>query len=160
ARADVALTSYAVLVRDEDWIARQDFDLLVLDEAQALKNTRSLTHRAARAVPARRRLCLTGTPLENDLGELWALFDLLVPGLLGDADWFRHRFAHPIERLGDNDRLASLREQVAPYILRRIKEEVARDLPAKSEIVRPIELRGAQRDLYESIRIAAHADVR
>jgi SNF2 family DNA or RNA helicase len=111
-------------------------------------------------VQAHHRLCLSGTPVENNLGELWALCEFLNPGLLGDADWFRHRFANPIERDHDRERLRALRDQVAPYILRRTKEEVARDLPPKTEIVRPVELRGAQRDLYESLRVAAHAQVR
>src|SRR6185503_11872559 len=79
---------------------------------------------------------------------------------LGDADWFRHRFAAPIERGGNRERLRALREQVAPFILRRTKEEVARDLPPKTIVVRPIEISGAQRDLYESLRVAAHSEVR
>jgi SNF2 family DNA or RNA helicase len=83
-----------------------------------------------------------------------------MPGLLGDADWFRHRYVIPIERNGNAERLKALREQVAPFILRRTKEEVAKDLPPKTEIVRPVELRGSQRDLYESLRVAAHAEVR
>src|SRR4029079_6043401 len=116
--------------------------------------------RAAARINAGHRLCLSGTPVENHLGELWALFDFLNPGLLGDADWFRHRFSVPIEREQNFERLRALREQVAPYVLRRTKEEVARDLPPKTEIVRPVELGGAQRDLYESLRVAAHAEVR
>jgi superfamily II DNA or RNA helicase len=159
-RADVVLTTYALLVRDGERLAARSFSLLVLDEAQAIKNARSQAHRAALAIPARRRLCMTGTPIENTLGELWALFELLMPGLLGDADWFRHRYQHPIEREGNGERLAALRAQVAPFILRRTKEEVARELPPKTEIVRPVELHGPQRDLYESLRVAAHAEVR
>src|SRR4029079_12623323 len=116
--------------------------------------------RAAARINAGHRLCLSGTPVENHLGELWALFDFLNPGLLGDADWFRHRFSVPIEREQNFERLRALREQVAPYVLRRTKEEVARDLPPKTEIVRPVELGGAQRDLYESLRVAGHAEVR
>jgi superfamily II DNA or RNA helicase len=159
-RSDVVLTTYAVLVRDEALLAARTFSLLILDEAQAVKNARSQVHRAADKLRARHRLCLSGTPVENSLTELWALFDLVIPGLLGDGDWFRHRYAHPIEREGNAERLAGLRAQVAPYILRRTKEEVARDLPPKTEIVRPVELRGRQRDLYESLRVAAHAEVR
>lgn len=159
-RADVVVTTYPLLVRDEETLAAREFSVLMLDEAQALKNPRSQAHRAALAVRARRRFCLTGTPVENNLDELWSLFELLVPGLLGDADWFRHRYRHPIEREGNLERLRALREQVAPFVLRRTKEEVARDLPPKTELVRPVELRGAQRDLYESLRVAAHADVR
>ena len=159
-RCDVALTTYALLVRDEALLQSRRFSALILDEAQAIKNPRSQAHRAAARIDADHRLCLSGTPVENHLGELWALFDFLNPGMLGDADWFRHRFAVPIERDQNRERLGALRGQVAPYILRRTKEEVARDLPPKTEIVRPVELGGAQRDLYESLRVAAHAEVR
>jgi SNF2 family DNA or RNA helicase len=158
--ADVALTTYTVLIRDEKQLEGRAFPMLVLDEAQAIKNPRSRMHKAAASVQARQRICLTGTPLENNLGELWALFDLLVPGLLGEQEVFRRHYALPIEREGSRDRLQSLRAQVAPYLLRRMKEDVAPELPPKTEIVRPVELRGPQRDLYESLRIAAHADVR
>ncbi len=159
-RCDVALTTYPLLVRDEALLASRRFSTLILDEAQAIKNPSSQAHRAACRVNATHRLCLSGTPVENHLGELWALFDFLNPGMLGDADWFRHRFAAPIERGANRERLRALREQVAPYILRRNKEAVARDLPPKTEIVRPVELGGAQRDLYESLRVAGHAEVR
>ncbi len=159
-RCEVALTSYPLLVRDEKLLESRRFSSLILDEAQTIKNPRSQAHRAAARINADHRLCLSGTPVENHLGELWALFDFLNPGLLGDADWFRHRFAVPIERGRSSERLRALREQVGPYILRRTKEEVARDLPPKTEIVRPIELGGAQRDLYESLRMAGHAEVR
>jgi superfamily II DNA or RNA helicase len=159
-RCDVALTTYSLLVRDEALLASRRFSTLILDEAQAIKNPRSQAHRAAARINAGHRLCLSGTPVENHLGELWALFDFLNPGLLGDADWFRHRFAVPIEREQNVERLRALREQVAPYVLRRTKEEVARELPPKTEIVRPVELGGAQRDLYESLRVAAHGEVR
>jgi SNF2 family DNA or RNA helicase len=159
-RCDVALTTYPLLVRDEALLASRRFSALILDEAQAIKNPRSQAHRAAARINAAHRLCLSGTPVENHLGELWSMFDFLNPGMLGDADWFRHRFAAPIERGGNGERLRALREQVAPYILRRTKEEVARDLPPKTEIVRPVELGGTQRDLYESLRVAGHAEVR
>jgi superfamily II DNA or RNA helicase len=159
-KCDVALTTYSLLARDEALLASRRFSMLILDEAQAIKNPRSQAHKAAARINAGHRLCLSGTPVENHLGELWALFDFLNPGLLGDADWFRHRFAVPIEREQNVERLRALREQVAPYVLRRTKEEVARDLPPKTEIVRPVELGGAQRDLYESLRVAGHAEVR
>ena len=157
---DVVVTTYSVLVRDEALLAKRPFSFLILDEAQAVKNPRSLAHKAALALNARHRLALSGTPVENSLCELWSIFEVLTPGLLGDADWFRHRFVNPIEREGNQERLSSLRAQVAPFILRRTKEEVARDLPPKTELVRPVELRGAQRDLYESLRVAVHAEVR
>jgi SNF2 family DNA or RNA helicase len=98
--------------------------------------------------------------VENHLGELWALFDFLDPGLLGDELSFRRWYRQPIEEQKDEERLLALRDQVGPYVLRRKKRDVAKELPPKTELVRPVELSGKQRDLYESIRVAAHADVR
>ena len=159
-RTDVVITTYPVVVRDQDFFATTAFSTLILDEAQAIKNARSQAHQAVKGVQTRHRLCLTGTPIENSLDELWAQFDFLMPGLLGNADWFRQRFSQPIEREGSKLRLEELRKQVSPFLLRRTKEEVATELPPKTEIVRPFELRGMQRDLYESIRLAAHSQVR
>ena len=158
--ADVVITTYPLLSIDEERFGQQRFHLLVLDEAQAIKNARSQAHRAIRSITATHRLCLTGTPVENNLGELWSLFDFLSPGLLGDELAFRRFYRQPIEQGGDEDRLAALRDQVAPYILRRMKRTVATELPPKTELAVPVELRGPQRELYEHIRIAAHADVR
>jgi superfamily II DNA or RNA helicase len=160
ATSDVVITTYPLLVNDEERLAKEQFHLLVLDEAQAIKNARSLAHRAIRSINAVHRVCLTGTPVENHLGELWSLFDFLSPGLLGDELAFRRWYRQPIEQRGDEERLAALREQVAPYILRRMKRDVAKELPAKTEISLPVELSGKQRELYEHIRVAAHADVR
>jgi superfamily II DNA or RNA helicase len=157
---DVGLITYGTLLRDEEVAGRIEFHLLILDEAQAIKNTRSLVRRVLANLNTRHRLCLTGTPIENHLGELWSLMDFLNPGLLGDENAFRERYAFPIEREGNAERLAELRVRVAPYLLRRTKEEVAQDLPSKTEIVHPIDLQGSQRDLYESLRVAAHAEVR
>ena len=158
--ADVVITTYPLVAIDEERFAQQRFHLLVLDEAQAIKNARSQAHRAIRSIAATHRLCLTGTPVENHLGELWSLFDFLAPGLLGDELAFRRWYRQPIEQRGDDERLAALREQVAPYILRRMKREVAKELPPKTELAVPVELCGQQRELYEHIRVAAHADVR
>ncbi len=157
---DVVLTTYPVLVRDAEELANTPYHLLVLDEAQAIKNPRSRANRAAAELEARHRLCLTGTPVENNLDELWALFDFLSPGLLGTGDEFRMRFRHPIERDGNEQQLALLRQRVAPFVLRRTKDQVAKELPPKTELVRPVEIHGAERELYESIRVAAHAEVR
>jgi superfamily II DNA or RNA helicase len=157
---DIVITTYPLLVRDEDLLAGHTFHILILDEAQAIKNTRSQVHRAIKAVPARHRLCLTGTPIENNLGELWALFDLLNPGLLGDELAFVRWYRKPIEQLRDEERLMALKDLVAPYIMRRVKRDVAKELPPKTELFHRVELSGKQRDLYEHIRVAAHADVR
>jgi SNF2 family DNA or RNA helicase len=158
---NVVVTSYPVLVRDLPLLSSRPYHYLVLDEAQAIKNPASLSARATKTLTARHRLCISGTPIENNLDELWSLFDFLMPGLLGRKADFQRRFRHPIERGGgDPLRLAALRERVSPFILRRMKEQVARELPPKTELWRAVELDGEQRDLYESIRLAAHADVR
>jgi superfamily II DNA or RNA helicase len=160
ADADVLITSYPIAVRDEERFAKHRYHVVVLDEAQTIKNPRSQAHRVVRGFAAEQRLCLTGTPIENHLGELWSLVDFLNPDLLGGEQWFKSWYQHPIERQGDEDRLAALRDQLAPYILRRLKSEVARELPPKTELLRPVELSGKQRELYESIRVSAHAHVR
>ncbi len=160
AGADVVITTYPLLVRDIDAFENQAFYLVILDEAQAVKNPRSLAARAVRQLSAKHRMCLSGTPVENNLEELWSLFDFLMPGFLGDAEKFRSYFRIPIERSGNQQRLEALRDAVTPFILRRMKESVAKDLPPKTEIVRPVELGDEQRELYESIRVAAHGDVR
>jgi len=160
AGADVVVTSYPILVRDEDRFSSSDFHIVVLDEAQTIKNLKSRAHAAARTVHAEHRLCLSGTPVENHLGELWALVDFVCPGLLGDELHFGRFWRVPIEKGRNDERLLALRELVGPYILRRNKRDVAKELPPKTEVQRPVELRGPQRELYESIRVAAHAEVR
>jgi SNF2 family DNA or RNA helicase len=158
--ADVVITSYPILCRDEERFGEHEFHIVILDEAQTIKNNRSRAHASARTINAEHRLCLSGTPVENHLGELWALLDFVNPGLLGDELHFGRFYRVPIEKGKNEDRLMALREIVAPYILRRNKRDVAKELPPKTEVMRPIELRGGQRELYESIRVAAHAEVR
>ncbi len=157
---DVVVTTYPVIVRDLERFVVHDYHLLILDEAQAIKNARSLAAEAVGSIRSEHRLCITGTPVENNLGELWSLFNFLMPGFLGNRSQFRSRYQTPIEREGNEVRLQQLRARVAPYILRRMKNTVAKDLPPKTELVRPVELEGLQRDLYESIRLAAHSQVR
>jgi superfamily II DNA or RNA helicase len=160
AGADVIITSYPILCRDEELVTKTAYHVVILDEAQTIKNMRSRAHASARAIDAEHRLCLSGTPVENHLGELWALLDFVNPGLLGDELHFGRFYRVPIEKGRNEERLMALRELVAPYILRRLKRDVAKELPPKTEVMRPIELRGPQRELYESIRVAAHAEVR
>lgn len=157
---DVLLTTYPLLPRDIERWKECSFHYLILDEAQTIKNPRSQVNRAAAQLASRYRLCLTGTPIENSLSELWTLFDFLMPGFLGSAASFRQTYEQPILRDGSAGRLEQLRARVAPFILRRMKSTVAKDLPPKTEMVRSVELTGAQRDLYESIRVSAHAKVR
>jgi superfamily II DNA or RNA helicase len=158
--ADVIITTYPALVRDAAHWEGRALHLALLDEAQAIKNPRSLAHEAVMGLQAQHRVCLSGTPVENSLSELWSLFEFVNPGLLGEAEWFAQRYTRPIEREGRHERLAQLRDHVAPFILRRMKEEVATELPPKTEIVRPVELKGPQRDLYEGLRLAGHTEVR
>ncbi len=157
---DLVLTTYALLPRDLRHLAAQHWSLLILDEAQNIKNPRSRAAQAARQLQAGQRLCLTGTPLENHLGELWALFDFLMPGWLGDARSFTRTYRTPIEKQGNLQRLAHLSARVRPFLLRRSKEQVARELPAKTEIVQRIELTEVQRDRYETLRLAMDRKVR
>jgi superfamily II DNA or RNA helicase len=157
---NVIITSYALLVREPERFQRQPFHYLILDEAQAIKNPRAAAREVACKLDAQHRLCLSGTPVENHLGDLWSLFDFLMPGLLGNASEFQNGYRVPIEQDRNEEQLSALRRTVAPFILRRTKDEVATDLPPKSLLVRPVQLRGDQRQLYEAIRVAAHADVR
>ena len=157
---DVVLTTYPLLWRDADELMQHSYHLLILDEAQTVKNAQSQSAEAVRKIDARHRLCLTGTPLENHLGELWSQFDFLLPGFLGTGRQFAKHWRTPIEKLGDTRRRDLLARRIRPFILRRKKEDVARELPPKTIIVRSVELEGSQRDLYETVRAAMDAKVR
>ncbi|UCV11371.1 DEAD/DEAH box helicase [Dechloromonas denitrificans] len=160
ANSEVILTTYPLLWRDADELMQHSYHLLILDEAQTVKNAQSQSAEAVRKIDARHRLCLTGTPLENHLGELWSQFDFLLPGFLGTAKQFTRHWRTPIERQGDTQRRDLLARRIRPFILRRKKEDVAQELPPKTIIVRSVELEGAQRDLYETVRAAMDAKVR
>jgi superfamily II DNA or RNA helicase len=157
---DLVLTSYPLLARDRKLLQTHAFHLLVLDEAQHIKNPKAQASKVVRSLRVRHRLCLTGTPLENHLGELWSLFDFLLPGLLGSDKQFRQTLRNPIEKQGDQAATERLALRLRPFMLRRTKQEVATELPPKTEILRSVGLEGDQRDLYESIRLAMHAKVR
>jgi len=158
--ADLVLTTYALLPRDADHLLPIAWHIAVLDEAQAIKNANAKTTGLVCLLDARHRLCLTGTPVENHLGELWSQFAFLMPGLLGDARRFARVFRTPIEKKQDGERRTVLSGRVKPFLLRRTKALVAADLPPKTEMVRPLELCGQQRDLYETVRLAMHEKVR
>ena len=158
--AQVVVTSYGLLAHDIDVLAPLDFSVLVLDEAQWIKNPRTHAARAARRLGATHRLAVTGTPLENHLGELWAHFDAVMPGYLGDQRTFNQTFRVPIERQGDHRRSDILRQRIAPFLLRRRKAEVAPELPSKTETVLRVAMDEPQRQLYESLRLAMHDRVR
>ena len=157
---DLVLTTYPLLWRDMDALAAQHFHLVILDEAQMVKNAGSSSARALRRLQTRHSLCLTGTPMENHLGELWAQFDWLMPGFLGDARHFAARWRKPIEENGETLRATLLAQRVRPFILRRRKQDVASELPPRTEIIKRVQLQGQQRELYESVRVAADVQVR
>lgn len=157
---DLVLTTYPLLWRDLDALRAREWHLLILDEAQTVKNASSRAALAARRLQARHRLAVTGTPIENHLGELWTHFDLLMPGFLGDARGFARRWRKPIEENGETVRAALLAARVRPFILRRRKDDVATELPPKTTVVRRVALVGQQRALYESVRVAADKQVR
>jgi hypothetical protein len=158
--SDLVVTSYALLPRDQEILARHSFHLLILDEAQYIKNPRTKAAEILRSLRADHRLCMTGTPMENHLGELWSLMHFLSPGYLGSEKQFRRIYRDPIEKAGDADRRSALARRIRPFILRRRKEDVAAELPPKTEILRNVELDGDQRDLYETLRLAMHEKVR
>jgi superfamily II DNA or RNA helicase len=152
----VIITAYPLLLIDSEiWMAR-DFGLVILDEAQMIKNPASKVSQMARTLRADSRLCLSGTPVENHLGELWSLFDFLQPGLLGDERHFQRLYRTPIEKNGDRARATSLSARLAPFLLRRTKDAVAKELPPKVEIIEPITLDEKQRDFYDGVRLAMH----
>ncbi len=157
---DLVVTSYQLLARDQEFLIKQHYHMVILDEAQMVKNPNTQYAQAARKLTTRHRLGLTGTPMENHLGELWAIFDFLMPGFLGNNRQFRQLFRDPIEKGNDSGRRKALAQRIAPLILRRRKSEVALELPPKNEMVQEIELTGAQRDLYESIRVTMESHVR
>jgi len=157
---DLLLTTYPLLSRDAAQLGELEFHSVILDEAQHIKNPRAKAAQVVRALHTRHRLCLTGTPLENHLGELWALFDFLMPGFLGDPETFRRVYRTPIENLRNLAREAALAQRVAPFMLRRTKQAVATELPPKTEIIERIAFDSTQAELYESVRVAVDRQVR
>jgi superfamily II DNA or RNA helicase len=156
--SDVTLTSYALLRLDLSALRERTWSYAVLDEAQAIKNPSSQTARAACALRSVHRLALTGTPVENRLEELWSLFRFLMPGLLGSQAAFKERFVRPIE-IGDSRARSLLRARVRPYVLRRLKQQVASELPPLTEVVVRCTMSAAQRKVYDAVRLAAREDV-
>ena len=156
----VVITTYTLLARDVDEMRALPWHVVVLDEAQAIKSPAAKATRAVGLLDSRHRLCLSGTPIENNLDELWSQFAFLMPGLLGDRQGFTKRFRTPIEKRRDDTRRMQLVRRIRPFILRRTKSEVATELPPKHTILRRITLAPDQRELYEAIRAALHERVR
>jgi superfamily II DNA or RNA helicase len=156
--AAVTLTSYAILRLDSDRLAAQRWRTLILDEAQAIKNPDSQAARAACALDAELRIALSGTPLENRLDELWSLAHFTNRGLLGGRRDFDDRFARPIAD-GDREATARLREKLRPFLLRRLKREVAPELPPRTDAILRVSLDERERAVYDAVRAATRADV-
>ena len=147
------------MLRDIDLLRGYRFNYAILDESQAIKNPLAKSAKAARLLQADHRLALTGTPVENNTLELWSQFAFLNPGLLGSLDFFRHEFALPIESRGDEAAAATLRKLVYPFILRRTKEQVAPELPARTERIIYADMDSAQKKLYARTRDRYRAEL-
>jgi superfamily II DNA or RNA helicase len=157
---DVVLTTYPLIARDQGVLLEQHWHMAILDEAQIIKNPNAATTRLIRDLKSSHRFCLTGTPMENHLGELWSLMSFVNPGYLGDKTNFARRWRNPIEKHADTERSQTLARRVKPFMMRRTKQEVAGELPPKTEIMESIVIEGPQRDVYDSIRLSMHKKVR
>ena len=156
--ADVTITTYAIARLDVDALEKVGWSAVVLDEAQAIKNPDSQAARAAYRLKAPFRLALSGTPVENRLDELWSLFHFASPGLLGGRSDFRDRYERPIAE-GEAGAAAQLREVIRPFLLRRLKREVARDLPPRTDVVLTVELDEQERAVYDAVRAATQKEL-
>ena len=156
--ADIVLTSYPILRNDIDTLGGVEWDTVILDESQTIKNPDSQVARAAYRLLGAWKLCLSGTPVENRLEELWSQMHFTNPGMLGGLADFRERWAEPIT-LGDADTAARLRERIRPFVLRRMKREVAQELPPRTDQILYVELDDAERVTYDAIRAATQRDI-
>ncbi len=151
-KGDLLIVTYDLMTRSSEHFIKKQFSTVLLDEAQFIKNRATKRSETAMQLRGDFRLIMTGTPLENHLGELWNLFQFANPGLLGSIEHFNERFALPIEKFRDEDRRDQLRRLVQPFILRRRKDEVLRELPAKTEITLSVPLSHEERVFYEALR--------
>ena len=158
-QSDIVVTSYALIRRDAERYRELEFDTVVLDEAQHIKNRQTQNAQAVKAVRSKYRLVLTGTPMENSVLDLWSIFDFLMPGYLGAAQDFRERYELPITREKNSDAASRLSRRLRPFILRRLKRDVAADLPAKLEQVSFCEMTSDQRAVYQQVIEASRKEV-
>ncbi len=156
---DVILTTYGTMLRDIEILHKYKFHHIILDESQAIKNPLAKSAKAARLLNAEHRIVMTGTPVENNTFELWSQFAFLNPGLLGSMDYFKKEFANPIESAGDEKTAETLRKLVYPFILRRTKEQVALELPPRTERIVYTDLDSAQKKLYTQTRERYRAEL-
>jgi len=156
---DIILSTYSLVLRDKEKLSKIEFYLIVLDEAQYIKNAQAKVTQAIADLKSEHRLCLTGTPMENHLGELWSLFHFIMPGFLSSKKQFQEFYRAPIEKNHDADRQQALVRKIRPFILRRSKDDVLTELPEKTSIIQYVELEQDQRDLYETIRVGVQNDL-
>jgi len=157
---DILLTTYPLIIRDKQIFEERSFFYIILDEAQKIKNPKTKMTQAIKELKSEHKLALSGTPIENHLGELWSIFDFLMPNFLDTLTFFRNYYQTPIEKENDFSRQLLLNERVKPFILRRTKEKVANELPKKSEIIKYTQFESKQSKLYESIRVTMEKKVR
>ena len=149
---DVTITTYGTLRSDIKLLMSVEFDYVILDESQAIKNPASKVTKAAGLLNAKHRLCMSGTPLQNNTFDVFAQMNFLNPGMLGTVEFFRQEFAVPIDKFGEQDRKEHLKKILYPFILRRTKEQVAKDLPDKQEMILWCEMEDEQRKIYDAYR--------
>mgnify|MGYP006137548697 CR=1 FL=1 len=157
---DILLTTYALVVRDKEKFEKKNFFYIILDEAQKIKNHKTKMTTAIKELKSEHRLALSGTPIENHLGELWSIFSFLMPGFLGTLTFFKTYYQTPIEKENDFSRQVLLNRRVKPFMIRRTKEKVAHELPEKSIIIKYTQFEAKQSKLYESIRVTMEKKVR
>jgi non-specific serine/threonine protein kinase len=156
---DVVITTYGTMLRDIEILHKYKFHHVILDESQAIKNPLAKSAKAARLLNAEHRIVMTGTPVENNTFELWSQFAFLNPGLLGSMDYFKSQFANPIESAGDEKSAETLRKLVYPFIMRRTKEQVALELPPRTERVVYTDMDAAQKKFYNQTRERYRAEL-
>jgi len=156
---DVLLTTYPLIVRDQKIFNEHSFMYIILDEAQKIKNHKTKMAIALKTFKSEYRLALSGTPIENHLGELWSIFSFLMPGFLDTMSFFKNYYQSPIEKEHDFGRQNLLNKRVKPFMIRRTKEKVAHELPVKSEIIKYTQFENKQSKLYESIRVTMEKKV-
>ena len=156
-KADVIITAYSLLRRDIELYKKISFNYVILDEAQNIKNRNTQNAQVAKTLKASKRLAMTGTPVENSIMDLWSIFDFLMPGFLGGAEKFKKRYEIPITKFQDKDQLIKLSNRILPFVLRRLKKDVIKDLPEKIEQVSYCELEPTQAKIYAQMIESARA---
>lgn len=157
---DLIVTTYPLIVRDFTHHQDMQYHIVVLDEAQYIKNSETKLAKYIRKLNCNHKLCLTGTPMENHLGELWSQFDFLLPSFLGNKATFQKYYRTPIEKHADNERHQSLTSRIQPFMLRRTKDNVAKELPDKTVIIKHVDMGKKQAEIYEKIRLTVDKNLR